>query len=213
MPRCGCSGTTACSCLIVAGENASISGSGSVANPYLVNSIYSGSGLPAATMERYEANQSVVTGTQNLRLEALTAREGILTTGVRMSTSSPAATATPTIIRIGLYTVNAAGDGVLVASTPNDLTLFTAINTFYSKNWSTPYQLVMGNRYAVGLLVVSAVTTPSMLGAAQGNSMQTENLVLPWCAAVLAGQANLPSSFLYASLTTSVNAAYARLLG
>jgi hypothetical protein len=164
-------------------------------------------------MERYEANQTVVTGNQNLRMVAITPRQDKLSTGVRMSTSATGAAATPTLIRIGLYTINAAGDGTLVASTPNDTALFSAINTIYDKNWSVPYQVIAGTRYAVGLLVVSGATTPSMIGAAQGNSMQTENIVLPWCAVVLTGQANLPASFLYASLSTSANPAYARLLG
>lgn len=148
---------------------------------------------------------------QQLRLTFFTARRSETSTQIRVYTGSTAAAATPTLCRIGLYLIDSAGDGSLVASTANDTTLFAATSTAYTKSWSSSYAMIAGQRYAWGPLVVSATTMPVFVGhsifiAAESTSMA------PTMSAALNSQANLPSSFTAASLLTSGQRAYAVIL-
>jgi hypothetical protein len=66
-----------------------------------------------------------------------------------------------TLIRFGLYTVNEGSGAIaLVARTASDTTIFSAINTLYTRAFSTTggypatYTLQQGTRYALGIIVV-----------------------------------------------------------
>ncbi len=140
--------------------------------------------------------------TQTLRLTYFTCRKTESISQVKMVTGATAAGATPSLIRIGLYTVAANGDLALVASTATDTALFAAANTAYTKALSTAYVKVMGQRYALGLLVNSAAAFPSIAGApAEGSIL---GLVSPLMHASVAAQADLPASVLAASQVASV---------
>jgi hypothetical protein len=189
-----------------------VAGDGTVGDPFVVTPIYSGSGLPLATMERYEANlASTVATSQALRLTSLVPRLDHLSTGIRVY-SGNAGTLTSTLVRIGLYSINKFGDGTLIASTPNDTTLFSVANTTYSKNWSVPISVQQDVRYAVGIVIVYPSGAPTIVGATLTTQGQVEALALPWAAARMDSQPDLPSSFLYSALTASNLPAYARLL-
>src|SRR5688572_24209899 len=141
-------------------------------------------------------------GSGQLRLMYFTCRKTETTSQVRMYSSTTAAGATPTLVRIGLYSIAANGDGTLVASTVNDTALFSAASTTYQKSWSTPYAKAAGQRYAVGLLIVTAAALPTLLGSFVGNAgLATASA--PTMAASLTGQADLPVSYTAASLTPS----------
>lgn len=99
-----------------------------------------------------------------LRLSYFTAVRNETVTQVRTLTGGTAAAATPTLCRVGLFKVEANNDLTLVASTANDTTLWAATSTRYLTPFSVPYTLQKGTRYAVGILCVSAVATPTFMG-------------------------------------------------
>lgn len=127
-----------------------------------------------------------------LRLTYFTAQKTEVTTQVRIYTSGTAAGATPTLCRIGLYVVNPDNSITLVASTANDTTLFAATNTAYTKSWSTPYTKVAGQRYAIGVLVVTAATLPNFAG--QGVQQSLESTTAPYLATSVNSLSDLPAS-------------------
>lgn len=154
------------------------------------------------TMPRSAVSSNATSqGTGLHRLTYFTAITGFLSSQVRLFSGGTAAAATPTLARVGLYTVAANGDGTLVASTPNDTALFASTNTAYTKSWSTPYTLVKGQRYALGVLVVTAATAPSLTG--QAFQVGTLPGAAPRITGGLTGQADLLSSFLGATVGDS----------
>jgi hypothetical protein len=155
-------------------------------------------------------SSSVAVATQSLRLAYFTARKTETTTQVRVITGGTAAAATPTICRIGLYSIAANGNGSLVASTANDTALFAGLTTAYTRSWTTPYAKVAGTRYALGILVVSGAATPTFVGQSIGNA--AEAAVAPALSAALTGQSDLPSSFTAGALTTTGNRNYGVIL-
>lgn len=168
--------------------------SGSIARvpyPEEWNELTVGQGTAERT-DTSSAGQS--TGTGNLRLAYFTARKSDLVTQVRAISSGTAAGATPTLVRFGLYSIAANGDGTLVAATVNDTTIFAAASTAYTRNLSASYQMVLGQRYAAGILVVTGATAPTILGGNIGDS--NEFAMAPRINGVIVGQADLPASFL-----------------
>ncbi|GAA0494815.1 hypothetical protein Ade02nite_19680 [Paractinoplanes deccanensis] len=155
----------------------------------------------------------MITNTQVLRLTHFTARKSESTTQVRMISGGTAAAATPTLVRMGLYLVDGNGDGTLVASTANDTSLFAATNTAYTRSWTAPYAKVAGQRYALGVLVVTAATAPQLVGnSIAGVGAAAEPSVAPRLSGSLAGQADLPASFTAASLAATGQRFYGVLL-
>jgi hypothetical protein len=86
-----------------------------------------------------------------LHLTFFTARKTEVITQVRTHVSSSAATGL-TLARIGIFSVAANGDITLIASTPNDVTLWAATNTPYTKALSASWTKQAGVRYASGIL-------------------------------------------------------------
>lgn len=118
-------------------------------------------------------------------------------------TGSVAAAATPTLCRMGVYSVAANGDLSLLASTANDTTLFAASTTSYPKALSSSFSKVVGQRYAVALIIVSAGTMPNFQGKqlASTNAINSLVRVAPAIIGRQTGQTDLPSSILAGSLT------------
>lgn len=154
------------------------------------------------------AGNTAITGA--LRLSYFTARKTETTTQCRFISGTTAAGATPTLVRYGLYLIAANGDGTLVASTPNDTSLFAGTLTPYPKSWLVAYNKVAGRRYAAGVLVVTAAASPTLVGVAiQGTA---EAATAPRICGSLAGQSDLPNSFTDASLTAIGARFYAAIL-
>lgn len=152
-----------------------------------------------STMRRREVSSSAApTTNQTLRLTFFTANKSFTATQVRTETGGTAAGATPTLCRIGLYKVEANGDLTLIASTPNDTTLWAAATTVYTKAFSASVDIVFGQRYALGILVVTAATAPTFTGSNVINA--TECGTDPRISATQSGQADLGNSYTNASL-------------
>jgi hypothetical protein len=130
---------------------------------------------------------------------------------IRTYTDTTAAGATPTLVRLGLYEVSALGDLTLVASTANDTTLYAAASTVYEKALSASYTLRKGQRYAVGIIVVTAATVPTL--AATNSSVLTAELAkTPRINGVLSGQADLPASILAANIGATAQRVYSAII-
>ena len=88
----------------------------------------------------------------------------------QISYASVSASTGVTLARMGIYTMDSAGAGTLVARTASDTTLFTSANTVYTRSldstggYPTTYSLVAGTRYAVAVCVVAS--GPQTLAAA-----------------------------------------------
>ena len=82
--------------------------------------------------------------------------------------SGGVAAAGATLVQFGLYSYNET-TATLLARINSDTTLFSAINTFYTRSFSTTgdypasYTLQAGTRYGIGLLIV-ATTMPTLSG-------------------------------------------------
>jgi hypothetical protein len=161
----------------------------------------------------FMASQASASTTGVFGLTFFTARKTETTTQFRIITGSTAAAATPTLCRVGLYSIASNGDGTLVASIANDTTLFAATVTAYVRSWSVSYAKTAGTRYALGLIVVSGAATPTFIGyIASGTAMPAEWAASARLTGRLTGQSDLPASFTEASLLTSANAHYAAIL-
>lgn len=164
-----------------------------------------------STMPRVVAGVTTIAhASQSLRLAYFTASKTETANSVRVLTGSTAAGATPSLVRIGLYTIAANGDGTLVASTPNDTTLLAVVTTAYTKAFSAGYAKTAGERLAIGVLVVTAAAAPTLVGAS--SVIASESAMAPRLSGLIAAQANLPASFLAASVTDSAFRDYAALL-
>lgn len=137
---------------------------------------------------------TLTNGSGQLRMTMFTARKTEVTTQVRTLTQTPAASGA-TLCRIGLYLVDDSDGGTLVASVANDLTLWTAVSTAYTRSWSSSYQMVAGQRYALAWLAV-ATTAPNFAGAMQFQPQgQSEANVNPRILGLIVSQTDLPSSY------------------
>lgn len=162
-------------------------------------------------LPRFTLGGSISLTSQLLRLTYFTALRTEVINNLVTYTSSIAAAATPTLCRGGVYSIDAAGAGTLVASIANDTTLWAAVSTKYTRALSAPFNKVAGQLYALALLCVSGTTIPTTAGNAANAS--TASIIfseLPRLYATLAAQNDLPASYADASLTNIGNSVYAR---
>lgn len=168
-------------------------------------------GVGQSTLPRTQASSSSISQTSGLlRLTYFTATRTEPVAKVRVLSGAVAAGATPTLARVGLYSVAASGDLTLAGSTPNDTALFAGTNTAYTKTLTTPSATVAGSRYALGVLVVTTATAPQLAGFSALPA--SELAVAPRVTGSLSGQTDLPSSIAAASVGTSGGAVYGVLL-
>lgn len=161
-----------------------------------------------SSVERSDVTtQAQPTTSGSLRMAFFTASRSLTAGQVRIISGGTAAGATPTLIRVGLYSIDGSGNGTLVASTANDTTLLAGTNTVYTKALSSTYEIGSGRRYAAGILVVTGATAPTVQGASSSLS-GTECQQAPTISALLSGLADLPASFTAASLTGATGRPY-----
>lgn len=151
---------------------------------------------------------SVALTSGQMRLRYFTSVKTETVTQTRTLTGNTAA-ATPTLCRVGLYIVEANSDITLVASTPNDLTLWAAATTRYTKALSAPYDLVRGTRYALGILYIGT-TTPTMYGA--NVLLAAETFEEPRLNASIGSLSDLPSTVANGSLASLTSGIYSVIL-
>lgn len=133
---------------------------------------------------------------------------------VNLWTGTTVAAATPTLVRIGIYSVNAAGDLTLIGSTANDTTLFAAGTTKYTKSFTVPTPLVKGARYAVGIIIVSGAALPSFIGRLNSQASVVDGILAadPRKTGRVGGQTDLPASVGNGSVSSTRRNTYAELL-
>lgn len=124
------------------------------------------------------------------------ARKSEVITTLAAVTGSTAAAATPTVCRYGVYTVAPDGTMTLVASTPNDTTMFSVANTAYPRALSTPFNKQAGVAYCFGMAIVSAAGAPTMHGYQEPNGVNAIQafLPIPYWGIQLSGIVDLPAS-------------------
>lgn len=121
-------------------------------------------------LPRAEASAGLVPASGRADLIAFTPAMNMTITNLAAMTSGTAWTG-HTLARMGLYTVDAAGAATLVAQTASDTTLFTATQTAYRRSLDTAggfpasYNLVAGQRYAVGVIGVGQTAGSLRSGA------------------------------------------------
>lgn len=145
--------------------------------------------------------------TGDVRGAQFVARKTETITQVRLITGNTAAAATPTLCKIGVYSVDATGNLTLVASTANDTTLFAAASTTYTRTFAASFTKTAGTRYSVIVLVVTTATAPNF----QGLGASTENGLLPMAATRLTAQTDLPGTIAVGSLQANSAPIYAVL--
>jgi hypothetical protein len=124
-----------------------------------------------------------------LCLTYFTAKCAVVCTKIESYVTGTAAAATPSLCRVGLYSVASNGNLSLVASAANATSLWSATWTPYVSSLSASYTLIGGQRYALGYLIVTAGATPTFYGS----------LTTPWDWApvvwgAVGSQTDLPST-------------------
>lgn len=147
-----------------------------------------------------------------MRLAFFTAERTEAVANVRVACGA-AAGATPTLCRVGVYSVASNGDLTLLSATANDTTLFGTASTWYTRALETSFTKQAGQRYAAGILIVSTATMPNIIGFNAVNSVAPAELSLP---PRLTGQASsltdIPASITEASLSATKDSPYVALL-
>lgn len=111
-----------------------------------------------------------------------------------------AAAATPTLARYAIYTLSdptamgAALALTLAASTANDTTLFATQNTPYPKALTAPYTINAGQRYGLGVLVVSAAAMPTLIASAANVNIAFVQTSVPQMGTQVSSQSDLPAT-------------------
>ncbi|GAA4824362.1 right-handed parallel beta-helix repeat-containing protein [Streptomyces ziwulingensis] len=165
------------------------------------------------TIPRWAANNSasIAMSSGTLRLGYFTARRTATVTALRINSGSTAAGATPTLVRAGLYSVDSAGALTLMSAITSDTTLLAAALTTYSRTLAAPQQVVAGQRYAIGVMVVTGATAPTLTGCLAATA--GENSISPQLCSVITGQSDLPSSLAAGALSTTQSLIYAVAVG
>jgi hypothetical protein len=121
-----------------------------------------------------------------------TAQKTEAVASIRISTGATAAAATPSLVKFGFYSVaspyGVAADLTLLGVTANDTSIFASVNTSYTRALVTPTTKTAGQRYAIGVLVVSAAATPTLLGLSLNSAEAGNDMVL---CATIAGQTDI----------------------
>lgn len=154
-----------------------------------------------------QLNTTLPTGT--LGLTYFTAYKDQTVASLRTATGNTAAGATPTLCRLGLYSVASNGDLTLIASTPNDTTLWAAATTIYTKALSASVNLARGQRYALACLVVTAAAAPTLVANQPSSIFAAE---APRLTGQLGGQTDLPASVTAGSVVATNRRVYGECL-
>lgn len=151
----------------------------------------------------------VLTTVGTMTFSYFTARKTEAITQIRTITSAQAQVGA-TLSRMAVYSVDDAGNLLLIASTSSDTALWTATNTAYTTTFSASWNKLRGQRYAVGILTVGASVAPSFVGTAAIPA--SESFLIPMLAAKVTSLSDLPSTVLVANLAPVGGVLYSALL-
>lgn len=175
-----------------------------------------GSNAGESVYSRSDYTSSTAAASAEMVLAGFVARKTQPITQIRVCTSGTAAAATPTVIRMGVYSRNVAGDLTLLASHAHDATLFAATNTVYTKTLTSTFFKVAGVEYYVGICIVSGAAMPTFAAPASGWPAgflaSTFSLMRPATHAKVTALADLPSSVLNANVVAAAYTFHALLL-
>jgi hypothetical protein len=102
------------------------------------------------------------------------------------------------LVRFGLYTIDGSGNATLVARTASDSTIFSALNTVYTRTFNTTggfpssYVLTAGTRYALGVVIVAA--TVGTVYTAFDNIPAPLSTLAPRMTGLVASTTDLPTT-------------------
>lgn len=150
----------------------------------------------------YIASSSGAISSQQIRFVYFTAGVTAPFTKIRSYCGGTAAGATPTLCRIGIWTVDASNNGTaLVASIANDTTLWNTPTTAFLSTLQATFTPQQGVRYAAGVLIVTAAATPTYIGqSTAGGIIYQENPPLTFN---LTGQSDLPNTWTFTGGSSS----------
>jgi hypothetical protein len=166
-----------------------------------------------ATMPREVVLATTSLSTGTLRLSYFTAVKTETITQVRTYSGSAAA-ATPTLCKMGVYSVDASGNLTLLAATANDTALWAAANTTYTRSLTTSFTKVAGQRYAAAQLCVTAGTAPTVLcgSSGAGSTMNSIMADAPRLGGAVTAVADLSASIAAGSVGVQANRIFSILL-
>lgn len=144
---------------------------------------------------------SATTVSGGLRLSFFVAKRSESISQIRFSSGNIAAGATPSLCKLAVYSVDSSNNLTLLGVTANDTALFVSSSTDYTKTLLTSFNKIAGQRYALGVLVITAAATPTFIGSLA--NIATSNAEPPWTCALLSGQSDIPTSILAGSLTST----------
>ncbi len=164
-------------------------------------------GVETMSRKQITANSAGLTASGRAHFTYFTPKKNATITKIALLSGGTAAGATPTLCRVGFYTVASDGALALVCAIANDTTLFAATFTEYERSLSTggglpaSYTFNAGQRYAAGLLVVTGAALPTFYG----NVTQLAGMTgrAPKIATLVTGQTDLPTSVAAGSLTNN----------
>jgi hypothetical protein len=160
-------------------------------------------------MPRWAAqNVAIAMTSQTARFGGFVASRSRRVTSLAFCAGSTAAGATPSLVKWALYTVAANGDLTRVGITASDTAMLAAAGSEYIKAMAAPVDLVQGQHYAIGALVVTAATAPTVAGSLI-NSSGALFAVAPRLSWTVAAQADLAASYAAGSLSQSTSCPYA----
>ena len=122
------------------------------------------------TTPRLSLDASITPTSGRLNLAYFVADKSFPAAKVR-SVSRGTACSALTRCRYGVWQIDGSGNATMVASTPDDTSLFTATFTTYPKNFSAPVNIVQGQTYAAGWLITGTIGVfySSQISSALGN--------------------------------------------
>ena len=168
-----------------------------------------GESTMSRTITQFANGASAVSmGSGSMRGTVFTATKTETISQVRIWTSITAASAIPTLCRIGIYSVATNNDITLVASIANDTTLFASASTAYTRSLTASFQTIIGQRYGFCVLVVTAFTMPNFPGIF-GSPELVES---PLIGIRSDGQSDLPAFIDHSALGANVNGFYGVIL-
>lgn len=166
-----------------------------------------------ATIPRHDLVSTPALATGQIQFTYFTSTVAGTFTKLRSVSAGTAAAATPTLAKMGLYSVAANGDMTRIAVTANTTTLWGTINTRYDTATAASYTVANGDRLAFALLVVTGVAAPTLLGLTlAGTAAPAEAAMAPRISSQFAGQSDLPASVTDASVAASANLFYGVLV-
>jgi hypothetical protein len=160
---------------------------------------------------RYGGVTGITLASGTVRYTYFQAEKTETCTQIKSVTDGTAAGATPTLAKMGVYSVNTStGDLTLLASSTNDTALWNATSSPFTKSLGTGFAKVAGNWYACADLIVTAATAPNLAGTQHqvGSILASA----PRWTAAFASQTDLVASVSSASLTASAGYVYHELL-